>query len=784
MDLELKRVQEARRNDCKKVMNYINSVDFTSLDDKEIRTMVMIRELGNGIVNRQTKLATEDDVSRVLKISIETMVGECRRIVDQISLTSFHDFNAQERKSLTKISEIARGIIAKGYTMNRHRDINQVLEGEDKLAVGMIGYGEMDFEFGDKEELAIGEISVLQDKQSMQDKNEVGVGQHNDLQDREITMLDKEGLVIGDQSDLHDGQSLLEDIEGVIIGEQSDLLNRETVMGDKDGLVVGERNDLQDRLIAMGDEEGLGARDLQDIEIIMEDKEGLVGGEHSDMQDKHVDMELGEPTQDPISWPQNGEITLEWIVNLMETFKWASWNKSLSEFASIMPHFVVEELITKASHILCQEPNCVKIQCDNNTEVVVVGDLRGQYLDLLGIWESVGLPSDKQLFVFNGNYIDRGKSSLELFLVLLAWKVFLPHRIYLLRGNHESSEISEICGFLKEVNRKFPEHGQTVYRKCLEVFAELPLASIIADCVYTTHGGLFRSEGITSSQSFGEKEIQDDQGNKSGRKKQKITTTLCLGSLDELHQVSRFVQDLSAKDAILTDVLWSDPTTESGLTENNRGDAGLLWGPDCTEAFLEHSKLKVIIRSHEGPDSIACQKGLKNMLEGYSTDHEVESGKLHTLFSAPDYPQHTSKDYKSKGAYAILKPPNFDTPEFVSFEARKRHEAEIKTISFAQQSDSAATSSGADIAFRASGISSSPSWIISLADDVGTPAQISEASKVEGSPLPSDLQEPHKSNYEYLLNLIGSLKKEIKKKDDELDDYKRKYIFQSPSPAK
>ena len=163
----------------------------------------------------------------------------------------------------------------------------------------------------------------------------------------------------------------------------------------------------------------------------------------------------------------------------------------------------------------------------------------------------------------------------------------------MLRGNHESSDISEICGFLKEVNRKFPEHGQTVYRKCLEVFAELPLASIIADCVYTTHGGLFRSEGITSSQSFGEKEMQNVRGNKSGRKKQKITTTLCLGSLDELHQVSRFVQNLSAKDAILTDVLWSDPTTESGLTENNRGDAGLLWGPDCTEAFLEHSKLKV-----------------------------------------------------------------------------------------------------------------------------------------------------------------------------------------------
>jgi hypothetical protein len=65
-------------------------------------------------------------------------------------------------------------------------------------------------------------------------------------------------------------------------------------------------------------------------------------------------------------------------------------------------------------------------------------------------------------------------------------------------------------------------------------------------------------------------------------------------------------------------------------------------------------------------------------------------------------------------------------------------QASIKAISFGQQSDSAATSSGTDIG--ASGISTSPSWIISLADDVGTPAQISEASKVERSPLPSDLQ--------------------------------------------
>jgi hypothetical protein len=63
----------------------------------------------------------------------------------------------------------------------------------------------------------------------------------------------------------------------------------------------------------------------------------------------------------------------------------------------------------------------------------------------------------------------------------------------------------------------------------------------------------------------------------------------------------------------------------------------ISWGVKTGCDFLVLQQ--VIIRSHEGPDSIACQKGFKNMLEGYSTDHEVESGKLYTLFSAPDYPQ-------------------------------------------------------------------------------------------------------------------------------------------------
>ncbi|KAK7844550.1 serine/threonine-protein phosphatase 7 [Quercus suber] len=46
---------------------------------------------------------------------------------------------------------------------------------------------------------------------------------------------------------------------------------------------------------------------------------------------------------------------------------------------------------------------------------------------------------------------------------------------------------------------------------------------------------------------------------------------------------------------ILTDVLWSDPSQRQGICKNRAQGRGLRWGPDCTEAFLKMSKLKVII---------------------------------------------------------------------------------------------------------------------------------------------------------------------------------------------
>lgn len=123
-------------------------------------------------------------------------------------------------------------------------------------------------------------------------------------------------------------------------------------------------------------------------------------------------------------WPPDDHITLGWIQNMTSTLKQLSQDNTPSEFHAIMPITVVDKLIDNASSIFSKELNCVKIDCQReDSKVVVVGDLHGQFHDLLYLLENAGLPSENQFYVFNGNYVDIGAWGLEVFLLLLAWKV-------------------------------------------------------------------------------------------------------------------------------------------------------------------------------------------------------------------------------------------------------------------------------------------------------------------------------------------------------------------------
>lgn len=138
--------------------------------------------------------------------------------------------------------------------------------------------------------------------------------------------------------------------------------------------------------------------------------------------------------QVPITWPQDGNLSIEWIQNLTLCFDWSSKNLPPSELPSVLPVQVFDSLILIASKMLHKEPNCVPIQpfrsepdssSSSAASVVVVGDVHGQLHDLLFLLRDAGYPSKDRIFVFNGDYVDRGAWGLETFLLLLAWKVKL-----------------------------------------------------------------------------------------------------------------------------------------------------------------------------------------------------------------------------------------------------------------------------------------------------------------------------------------------------------------------
>ena len=239
----------------------------------------------------------------------------------------------------------------------------------------------------------------------------------------------------------------------------------------------------------------------------------------------------------------------------------------------------VKSLCEKAKELLIEESNVEMIY----SPVTICGDIHGQFDDLMELFKTGGsCPGTNYLFM--GDFVDRGFNSVETFLLLLALKVRYPDRITLIRGNHESRQITQVYGFYDECMRKFC--SVNVWKMCTEVFDVLQLAAVIEDKVFCVHGGLSPSAE----------------------------------NIDDIRKIER-IQEVP-HDGPMSDILWSDPDPDvKGFAFSPRG-AGYLFGGEEVRKFNRTNNIELVARAHQ-----LIQEGYQFMFDN----------GLVTVWSAPNY---------------------------------------------------------------------------------------------------------------------------------------------------
>jgi len=219
--------------------------------------------------------------------------------------------------------------------------------------------------------------------------------------------------------------------------------------------------------------------------------------------------------------------------------------------------------------------------------VVICGDIHGQFFDLLELFNIGGKIPEKN-YVFLGDFVDRGYNSVETFELLLLLKIRYPACITLLRGNHESRQITQVYGFYDECLRKYGNSNPWKY--CTEIFDYLTLSAIVENSIFCVHGG-----------------ISPD-----------------IKLLDQIRTINR-VQEIP-HDGPFGDLVWSDPDDIDAWAVSPRG-AGWLFGERPTRHFNQLNGLDLVARAHQ-----LVQEGYRYMFPSAS-----ESGLLVTVWSAPNY---------------------------------------------------------------------------------------------------------------------------------------------------
>ncbi|KAH8300336.1 hypothetical protein KR044_013126 [Drosophila immigrans] len=238
----------------------------------------------------------------------------------------------------------------------------------------------------------------------------------------------------------------------------------------------------------------------------------------------------------------------------------------------------IRALCVRCREVLLTQPMLLEI----SAPVKILGDLHGQFTDLLRMFDYGGYPPASN-YLFLGDYVDRGKQSIETLCLLLAYKIKFPQNFFVLRGNHESAGINRIYGFYDECKRRYTVK---LWRTFVDCYNCMPVAAIVDEKIFCCHGGLSPD----------------------------------LSNMGQIHKLTRPCE--VPDKGLLCDLLWADPDPKiMGWSENDRG-VSVTFGSDIVGKFVHRFKFDLICRAHQVVE------------DGYEF---FAKRQLITIFSAPNY---------------------------------------------------------------------------------------------------------------------------------------------------
>ncbi|CAO3647695.1 unnamed protein product [Mucor hiemalis] len=231
-----------------------------------------------------------------------------------------------------------------------------------------------------------------------------------------------------------------------------------------------------------------------------------------------------------------------------------------------------------AQEVFLSQPTMIEL----NPPVKIMGDIHGQYHDLIRLFDMGGFPPDSN-YLFLGDYVDRGKQSLETILLLFCYKIKFPENFFILRGNHECANVTRVYGFYDECKRRT---NVKIWKTFVDVFNTLPIAGLVAGKIFCVHGGISPS----------------------------------LTNMDDIRSIVRPTD--VPEFGLLNDLLWADPSDTAYEWEDNERGVSYCFGKKIVNEFLAKFDLDLVCRAHMVVE------------DGYQFFNERT---LVTVFSAPNY---------------------------------------------------------------------------------------------------------------------------------------------------